>query len=93
MNEEIKTLDRLQILGEGTFCVVKEVKPQDGSTYFALKEPRTNLSLADLQEAQMHIHQEITILSQLNHPNIINFLWVYNIVFHGILNMICSRNH
>ncbi len=65
-------------LGRGSFCVVKEVmemrKDDDTSCpskYFALKQPRSDLSLGIKKKVYLELENEIEILSRLKHKNII----------------------
>jgi len=63
-----------RVLGRGSFCVVKEVirthTSGSGSDY-ALKQLRTDLSPEDREHAQASLVNEIKILQNVLHPNIV----------------------
>ena len=64
-----------RVLGRGSFCVVKEVllltdTPGSGSEY-ALKELRRDLSPEGREHAQASLVNEIKILQNVRHPNIV----------------------
>ena len=63
-----------RILGRGSFCIVKEVihtDPAGSGSIYALKQPRGDLSLDGREHAQASLINEISILQNINHPNIV----------------------
>lgn len=76
------------VLGEGSFCTVRELVPQnfDDSSpntkakpvSLALKQPRNDLSIDDKLEAEQCVQNESQILSSIQHPNIIKMIGSMN---------------
>jgi calcium-dependent protein kinase len=63
------------ILGTGIAGVVRKVKHRETGVYFAVK--CLNLGLIERQEVLDSLREEIFIMSQLDHPNILRLEEVY----------------
>jgi len=66
-----------RILGQGSFCVVKEIiqcEPSAQGACLALKKTRSDLGPEQRVHAEASIRNEIIILSTLDHPAIVRMM-------------------
>ena len=70
MKEQIEDLTLIQLLGKGSYGEVYLSKKQNSNQLFATK--KVNKAIVD-SEMQKYFENEIKILKELNHPNIVKF--------------------
>ncbi|EEA05264.1 cell division control protein 2, putative [Cryptosporidium muris RN66] len=71
-NEVLRDYERLEIVGEGTYGVVYRCRCKHTGKTFAIKYFRNNT-----EEITTTTLREISILRELNHPNIVNLLDIF----------------
>ena len=75
MNENSFNLNDFQLLdkiGEGSYGKVYKIKDRTTKIIYAAK--KSNKELDDSDEVSIDIYQEVSILSQLNHPSVLKFI-------------------
>ena len=63
-----------ELLGKGAFGNVYQVKKDNGETLYAMKQlPLDAVGQGDASQSASYLHREVSILTMLNHPNVIHY--------------------
>ncbi|CAM9816494.1 unnamed protein product [Chrysoparadoxa australica] len=66
----LKAFDMMETLGTGTFGRVRLVREHDDGKYYALKISKKS-AIIRMKQVE-HIKNEVSLLNQIDHPNIVN---------------------